>query len=154
MDENYRLWFVGATRAKTKLVMSGVFELPETKRTLGQAFRNQFVEKAYELLGRPYDFSPRVANQIRAQIQLRERHERQQREAAAVTQQRRRTRRNEGQTAPASAEGTMLQNDYGIHTRDGLVTEAELEAMNLTLDDIFGTPAANPTPAINGGIAT
>lgn len=154
MDENYRLWFVGATRAKTKLVMSGVFELPETKRTLGQAFRNQFVEKAYELLGRPYDFSPRVANQIRAQIQLRERHERQQREAAAVTQQRRRARRNEGQAAPAPAEGTMLQNDYGIHTRDGLVTEAELEAMNLTLDDIFGTPAANPTPAINGGIAT
>jgi DNA helicase-2/ATP-dependent DNA helicase PcrA len=154
MDENYRLWFVGATRAKTKLVMSGVFELPENKRTFGQAFRNQFVEMAYDLLGKPYDFSPRVANQLRVQAQLRERREREQRAAASVEQHRSRAGRAATRVEPVPAEGTMLQNDYGITTADGLVTEAELEAMNLTIDDFFGPSEPNPAPAINGGIAT
>lgn len=152
MDENYRLWFVGATRAKAKLVMSGVFELPETKSSNGLSYRNQFVEKAYELLGRPYDFSPRVANQIKVQAQLRARREREQRNTAATRQRATRTRRTDRETeVPAPTEENPIQNNHGITTADGLVTEAELEAMNLTIDDFFAAET-NPAPAINGGI--
>jgi superfamily I DNA/RNA helicase len=138
MDEDLRLLFVGCTRAKTKLVITGGFEVESNKKDLDIPFRNQFVETFYELLGKPYDYSPRRANLIRETMRVAERRRREQSSSVSVTQGTGRTRRtrNTATVTPAE-EGTMLQNDYGITTADGLVTEEQLMAMNLTFDELF-----------------
>lgn len=162
-DENYRLWFVGATRAKTKLVMSGTFELEPSatvKRSYGDnfCFRNQYVEQAYELLGRPYDFSVRTANRIREEMRNEAEANRNANPDITLPQQRGRMRREaERRVSPAPAEERAIQNDHGINTPDGLVTERELEAMNITLADLLGETPPSPTPVdpnLNGGMTT
>lgn len=54
MDEVYRKWFVGATRAREDLVMTGQFALSMSNR---ESITNDFVTKAYDLLGKPYPYS-------------------------------------------------------------------------------------------------
>ena len=61
-DEVNRKWFVGATRAREELIMTGeyVLESPEqSKRTSSKGLTlNAYVEKAYELLNVPFDYKP------------------------------------------------------------------------------------------------
>lgn len=151
MDEDLRLLFVGCTRAKTKLVISGLFELKEGKSNHGRVFRNQFVETFYELLNKPYDFSPRQAHLIREQQLSAERRRRASTTTAASERRnvRRNNRANQNQAALTQEGANEIQNDYGITTADGLLTEAELEAMNLTFDELF---APNEPDLANGGI--
>lgn len=145
MDENYRLWFVGATRAKTKLVMTGVFELKQSKSNHGVTFRNQFIEKAYELLNKPYDFSIRTANLIREEMRRQE--ERQRRDSVSISQSAARRRRTNTTAETAEVAENMIQSEYGIISADGLMTEAQLEALNMTFDDILPDD-----PALSGGM--
>lgn len=145
MDENYRLWFVGATRAKTKLVMTGVFELKQSKSNHGVTFRNQFIEKAYELLNKPYDFSIRTANLIREEMRRQE--ERQRRDSVSISQSAARRRRTNTTAETAEVAENMIQSEYGVISADGLMTEAQLEALNMTFDDILPDD-----PALSGGM--
>jgi DNA helicase-2/ATP-dependent DNA helicase PcrA len=54
MDEVYRKWFVGTTRAREELIMTGQYTIKMTNR---ECIPNDFVTQAHDLLGRPYAFS-------------------------------------------------------------------------------------------------
>lgn len=135
-DENLRLWFVGATRAKVKLVMTGLFQF----KTRDETFRNQYVEQAYTLLNRPYEFNPRVANQIeeeaRQEAAARRSTNTRTRTRTAATTGRRRTR------TAANAEPDPNARVYEP------MTQAELEAINVSVFDLIDEqtpePAAEP----------
>lgn len=71
LDENVRLWFVGATRAKVKLVMTGLFEVASSSKSrLFSSTRttvfNSYLKSAYELLAKPFHYS--VRDSLKAQV--------------------------------------------------------------------------------------
>lgn len=55
INEKRRLWFVGATRAKEKLICTGQFVVPNLSNKDG-IITNTFLQQAYELTGKPYDY--------------------------------------------------------------------------------------------------
>lgn len=143
IDEDYRLLFVGATRAKTKLVMTGLFELKSNSRDATLVYRNSFLEKIYELLDKPYAYQPRLAAQFK-QMEQREaqaaRGTVEVRQETAPTPSRGRGRgRRATQAEPAVAEGEQIapvEAPTRPETADGLYTEQQMEDMNLTFDDL------------------
>lgn len=54
-EENNRKWFVGATRAREELIMTGEFVLKFTQK---ECILNEYIKKAYNLLGKAYTYSP------------------------------------------------------------------------------------------------
>lgn len=140
-DEDLRLLFVGATRAKESLVMTGCYELQVVDNVY---VRNQFVEKMYELLDKPYDYSPRVANVLReeARRQLEERRTTEVR----LEQSNPRTRRNSRAAAQANANTEEIappELTTRPQTPDGLYTEQQMQDMNLSFDQVLASIAAN-----------
>ena len=63
-NETNRKWFVGATRAKTKLVMTGQYVLGEDQRT-NKVYINAFLEKAFELKGKVFDYNQNDYNRTK-----------------------------------------------------------------------------------------
>lgn len=53
-DETNRKWFVGVTRAREKLIMTGEYVLKFTQR---KCILNDYVRKAYDILEKPYEYS-------------------------------------------------------------------------------------------------
>ena len=53
-SEVNRKWFVGATRAREELVMTGEYVVKFTNR---ECILNDYVRQAYDILGRPYGYS-------------------------------------------------------------------------------------------------
>lgn len=56
VNEKRRLWFVGATRAKEKLICTGQFVVPNLTNKDG-IITNSFLKSAYELTGKAYDYN-------------------------------------------------------------------------------------------------
>lgn len=57
-DEIIRKWFVGATRAKNELIMSGEYVVNNVKNANSTTLTNNtYVYKAYQLLGKVWDFN-------------------------------------------------------------------------------------------------
>ncbi len=72
INEKRRLWFVGATRAKKKLICSGKYLL-ETSNKDGIMF-NTFLRDAYKIQDKAYDYNSMKYYQIRAdELEKRER---------------------------------------------------------------------------------
>ncbi len=143
-DENLRLWFVGATRAKMKLVMTGLYQL--VAGHTHEAFQNQYVEQAYSLLQKPYDFNPRIANQIaedaRAAAAAEAAHNRSSRSAGDRTNQRVVRRRRNATAIPEE------MNDLENARHYPPMTQEELEAINMSVFDLIDeTPETNDLPA-------
>lgn len=55
-DEDIRKWFVGCTRAKSELVVTGQYLLEKPSVKNGAIF-NQFLQKSCELVGRSFDYN-------------------------------------------------------------------------------------------------
>lgn len=55
-DEQIRKWFVGSTRARKEYIMSGEYLLSKPNARTGTVF-NQYVQKAYEMLGRAFGYN-------------------------------------------------------------------------------------------------
>lgn len=125
-DENLRLWFVGATRAKVKLVMTGLFRI----KSRDEVFQNQYVEQAYTLLNKPYEFNPRTANQIDEE----ERRSRQ-RTSSRNTESAERVPIRRRRNTRANTEPDPNARVYAP------MTEAELEAINMSVFDLIEAPA-------------
>lgn len=53
-EETNRKWFVGTTRAREKLVMTGEFVTSVSKNDM---HLNEYVQRGYDLLGKPYDYT-------------------------------------------------------------------------------------------------
>ena len=57
-DESIRKWFVGATRAKEELVITGTYVIPKDRKSkAGDVFLNRFLQKSCEIAGKPYSWS-------------------------------------------------------------------------------------------------
>ena len=56
INEKRRLWFVGATRAKEKLICTGQYVIPNLTNKDG-IITNDFLKKAYDLTGKAYDYN-------------------------------------------------------------------------------------------------
>jgi superfamily I DNA/RNA helicase len=57
-DESIRKWFVGATRAKEELIVTGQYVVPKDRNSRKDDFYlNRFLRKSCEILGRPYEYS-------------------------------------------------------------------------------------------------
>lgn len=56
INEKRRLWFVGATRAKEKLICTGQYVIPNLTNKDG-IITNDFLKKAYDLIGKAYDYN-------------------------------------------------------------------------------------------------
>ena len=56
INETYRKWFVGATRAKSELIETGQYLVKKTMKD--GTIKNTFLEKALELQGKEYLYSP------------------------------------------------------------------------------------------------
>lgn len=69
-DEKIRKFFVGATRARENLIMTGTYTHKRGKKDLDTT-NNRFLEMAYEDLGKTYDYSPvehaKYLNQVEAE---------------------------------------------------------------------------------------
>lgn len=55
INEKRRLWFVGASRAKEKLICVGKYTLPKTNKD--SIMQNTFLQKAFELQDLPYTYN-------------------------------------------------------------------------------------------------
>lgn len=73
INEKRRLWFVGATRAKKKLICAGQYLLPATNNKDGLMF-NTFLKDAYRIQGKAYDYNAMTYYQQRADA-LREKEQ-------------------------------------------------------------------------------
>lgn len=78
INEKRRLWFVGATRAKEKLICVGQYILPESNNKDGLMF-NTFLKEAYKIQDKVYDYDPLTFYQEKA-TQLREKEQHEERE--------------------------------------------------------------------------
>lgn len=70
MDEQVRKWFVGATRAREELVVTGNFicyEIDDSKKGVYESHYNQFLKKTYDMLGKAWDYSYVDAQKVRAE---------------------------------------------------------------------------------------
>jgi hypothetical protein len=124
--------------------MTGLYQLVVGRNH--ETFQNQYVEQAYSLLQKPYDFNPRVANQIaeetRAAAAAEAAHNRSSRSAGDRTNQRVVRRRRNATTNPE--EMTDLENARQYP----LMTQEELEAINMSVFDLIDeTPEPNDNPA-------
>jgi len=85
-DENLRLWFVAATRAKEELVMTGTFLLPAKEDAIpkGGEYHNWFLEEAHSLLGVTYNYKQRLQAQAYATWRRQQRAARRAEQEAAA----------------------------------------------------------------------
>lgn len=67
--ETYRKWFVGITRARENLIMTGQYVLTASKSNYTL---NNLLMKGYEMLGKVYGFSPEMYEYTKAQEKLEE----------------------------------------------------------------------------------
>ena len=63
-DENIRKWFVGTTRAREKLVMTGQYVVELSKNEL---MLNDYVKEAYEIFGKPFGYQTGAFLETQAQ---------------------------------------------------------------------------------------
>ena len=66
MDEQIRKWFVGATRAKEDLIVTGTYICDEDKKNHVNYF-NRFLKDTYEMLGKVWDYSFAEGERVKAQ---------------------------------------------------------------------------------------
>ena len=65
----------------------------------------------------------------------------------SISQSAARRRRTNTTAETAEVAENMIQSEYGVISADGLMTEAQLEALNMTFDDILPDD-----PALSGGM--
>ena len=56
-DENIRKYFVGATRARDELIITGRYTVDRSKSKNSTRYYNQYLQMAYEFMGKPWDYS-------------------------------------------------------------------------------------------------
>lgn len=70
MDEQIRKWFVGSTRAREELIVTGnyiCYEIDDSKKGVYECHYNNFLKNTYDMLGKAWDYNYVEAQKVRAE---------------------------------------------------------------------------------------
>lgn len=132
-DEVNRKWFVGATRAREELIMTGQYVLKFTNK---ECILNDYVRQAYDILGKPYGYTSGAYWATKEQ----EKQEAMERAANALQIHASRGIKPDFSPShtqtPTQQSGHNLVSMYSNRTQEKVTPEPKQEVEDLSADDI------------------